>query len=55
MQLKENDLKRGILSKPITYWSLAKSAIEGSKNLFKKNDFELKKDFEQLLKETVKK
>lgn len=53
--LKNKDLKKNFLSKPVNYWSLTKIAIEGSKDLFKEDDSEIQNNFEKILKDTVKK
>jgi len=55
LQLKEEDLKKNFLPTPISYWSLTQNAIKGTKNLFRENDIEIEKNFEKLLKDTVKK
>jgi asparagine synthase (glutamine-hydrolysing) len=54
LQLKENDLKKGLLPKIISYWSLIKCAIDGNKNQLPLNGLEIQNDLEEHLKLSVK-
>ncbi len=54
LQLKEIDLKKGILPKLINYWSLIKCAIHGSKNQLAENGLEIQSELEERLKLSVK-
>jgi asparagine synthase (glutamine-hydrolysing) len=54
LQLKENDLKKGLLPKVINYWSLTKCAIDGHKNQLPLNGLEIQNNLEEQLKLSVK-
>lgn len=54
LQLRENDLKKGLLPKCINYWSLTKCAINGNKNLLQLNGLEIQNDLEDHLRLSIK-
>ncbi len=54
LQLKESDLKKGLLPKIVSYWSLIKSAIDGNKNQLALDGLEIQNDLEEKLKLSVK-
>ena len=55
LQLTENDLKKGLLPKPKTYWSLIKNVIYGKKNQLKLGIPDIQDGLENQLKLSVKK
>ena len=54
LELKENDLIKGITPKITKYWCLIQSAINGHKNKFSMDALEIQHDLEEQLKISVK-
>ena len=54
LELKENDLKKGLLPKITNYWSLTKCAIDGHKNQLPLNALEIQNNLEEQLQLSVK-
>lgn len=55
LELKEDDLKKGLIPNTINYWSLKNCAIYGNINQIKLSDVDFQKDLERQLKLSVKK
>ncbi|MBD1109348.1 asparagine synthase (glutamine-hydrolyzing) [Pelagibacterales bacterium SAG-MED50] len=54
LQLKENDLREGLLPNSKPYWSLNDVAVSGASNLLPNNISNIKDGLENILKKTVK-
>ena len=55
LELKESDLKNGLLPSSKTYWSLTEKAIYGNNNQLALSEIDIQKDLEKHLQSSVKK